>query len=118
MNNTYQILLNWDKGQPFAERMVAKILGIEGYADVDPQCPMGGPDGTKDIVCSKDGKKFIVGCYFPNGQKELSAITDKFSDDYKGVARNKADGFVFVTNQKITPVSYTHLRAHETVLDL
>jgi len=103
MNNTYQILLNWDKGQPFAERMVAKILGIEGYADVDPQCPMGGPDGTKDIVCSKDGKKFIVGCYFPNGQKELSAITDKFSDDYRGVARNKADGFVFVTNQKITP---------------
>lgn len=103
MNNTYQFLLHWDKGQTFAERMAAKLLGLEGYAEIDPQCPMGGPDGTKDILCAKDGKKFVVGCYFPSGQKDLAAITKKFSDDYKGVSKNKADGFVFITNQKITP---------------
>lgn len=103
MNNTYQILLHWDKGQTFAERMAAKLLGLEGYTEIDPQCPMGGPDGTKDILCQRDGKKFVVGCYFPSGQKDLTAITEKFSDDYKGVDKNKADGFIFVTNQKITP---------------
>lgn len=102
MNNTYQILLHWDKGQPFAERMAAKLLGQEGYAEIDPQCPMGGPDGTKDILCAKDGKKFVVGCYFPSGQKGLTVITKKFSNDYEGVSKNKADGFVFITNQKIT----------------
>jgi hypothetical protein len=103
MNNTYQVLLNWDKGQPFAERMAAKILSIEGYTDLDPQCPTGGRDGTKDILCQRDGRKLVAGCYFPNGQKLISDITEKFADDYKGVSRNNADGFVFVSNQKITP---------------
>jgi hypothetical protein len=103
MNNTFQIMLNWDKGQPFAERMAAKILRIEGYTNLDPQCPTGGPDGTKDILCQKDGRKLVAGCYFPNGQKPISDISDKFSDDYKGVAKNHVDGFVFITNQKITP---------------
>lgn len=103
MANTYQVIINWDKGQPFSERMAAKIIGIEGYQGIDPQSPMGGPDGTKDIICYKGGKKFVVGCYFPNGQKPFNDIQDKFNDDIKGVAKNNAQGFVFVTNQKITP---------------
>lgn len=103
MNNTYQILLNWDKGQPFAERMAAKILGIEDYTEIDPQCPTGGPDGTKDILCKKEDRKYVVGCYFPNGQKSLKDIEDKISDDYLGVQKHGADGFIFITNQKITP---------------
>lgn len=109
MNNTYQFLLHWDKGQAFAERMAAKLLGLEGYTEIDPQCPTGGPDGTKDILCWKDGKKFVVGCYFPSGQKQLAVVTKKFSDDYKGVSKNKAVGFIFVTNQKITPSKRTSL---------
>lgn len=103
MANTYQILINWDKGQAFAERMSAKIIGIEGYQEIDPQSPVGGPDGTKDIICYKYGKKFIVGCYFPNGQKEFKDIQEKFNNDLVGVAKNNGQGFVFVTNQKITP---------------
>ncbi len=103
MTNTYQILINWDKGQAFAERMSAKIIGIEGYQEIDPQSPVGGPDGTKDIICYKDGKKFVVGCYFPNGQKAFKDIQEKFDGDILGVAKNNAQGFVFVTNQKITP---------------
>lgn len=103
MTNTYQILINWDKGQAFAERMSAKIIGIEGYQEIDPQSPVGGPDGTKDIICYKEGEKFVVGCYFPNGQKEFKAIQEKFEGDVLGVAKNTAQGFVFVTNQKITP---------------
>lgn len=103
MKNTYQVLLHWDKGHTFAERMAAKLLALESYAEIDPQCPMGGPDGTKDILCAKGGKKFVVGCYFPSGQKEFNDIAEKFSDDYKGLTKNKADGFIFVTNQKVTP---------------
>jgi fido (protein-threonine AMPylation protein) len=111
VNNTYQILLNWDKGQPFAERMAAKILAIEGYSNLDPQCPTGGPDGTKDILCEKDGRRLVVGCYFPNGQKTIADITEKFSHDYGGMAKNSVDGFVFVTNQKITPAERFTLSA-------
>lgn len=103
MINTYQILINWDKGQAFAERMSAKIIGIEGYTEIDPQSPVGGPDGTKDIICYRDGKKYVVGCYFPNGQKEFKDIQVKFTGDIEGVTKNNAQGFVFITNQKITP---------------
>ncbi|MBI9060070.1 MAG: Fic family protein [Labilibaculum sp.] len=103
MRNTFQILLNWDKGRAFAERMAAKILAIESYEDIDPQAPVGGPDGTKDIICYKDGKKYVAGCYLPMGQKTFKDIQDKFNDDFKGVAKNSANGFIFLTNQKITP---------------
>jgi len=103
MPNTFQILINWDRGNVFAERMTAKLLGLEGYTNIDPQCPTGGPDGTKDILCEKNGRSFVVGCYFPTSQKEFKEIASKFSGDLKGVQKHSADGFIFVTNQKITP---------------
>ena len=118
MNNTTQILLNWDKGQTFAERMAAKILGIEGYINLDPQCPAGGPDGTKDILCQKDGKDFVAGCYFPNGQKEFKEIKEKFADDFKGVQKNSAQAFAFVTNQKITPAERLSLKSDHPDSDI
>jgi hypothetical protein len=108
-SNTYQTIINWDKGQPFAERMSAKIIDIEGYEKIDPQSPMGGPDGTKDIVCYRGVKKYIVGCYFPNGQKDFKDIQEKFNKDLLGVTKNGAQGFVFVTNQKITPAERMNL---------
>lgn len=103
MNNTFQILINWDKGQTFSERMAAKILAIEGFENIDPQSPMGGPDGKKDILCTKYGKKHVVGCYFPGSQKKFKEIKDKFEHDLESVDNHQADGFIFVTNQKITP---------------
>ncbi len=103
MPNTHQILINWDKGNPFAERMAAKLIGLEGYTNIDPQCPAGGPDGTKDILCEKDGKSFVVGCYFPAELKSFKDIAKKFEDDYVGKKKHSADGFLFITNQKITP---------------
>lgn len=109
MNNTYQILLNWDKGQPFSERMSAKLISLEGFENIDPQSPLGGPDGTKDILAFKDGKKFVIGCYFPNGQKGFKDIKEKFDGDLKGVKKNKAQGFVFISNQKITPTERINL---------
>lgn len=103
MPNTFQILINWDRGNAFAERMAAKLIGLEGYTNIDPQCPNGGPDGTKDILCEKDRKRFVAGCYFPTEQKSFGDIRSKFEGDYAGVKKHSADGFIFVTNQKITP---------------
>lgn len=109
MTNTLSILLNWDKGQTFAERMSRQVLGLEGYMDIDPQCPMGGPDGIKDITCSKAGKKFIAGCYFPSRQQKFSVIKTKFRSDFSGAIKNKAHGFIFITNQRITPAQRKEL---------
>ena len=118
MPNTFQILINWDRGNAFAERMAAKLVGLADYTDIDPQCPRGGPDGKKNILCSKDGKAFVVGCYFPTEQKEFKEIEDKFSDDYEGVEKHSADGFVFVTNQKITPGERLQLQKSHAESDI
>lgn len=37
-------LINWDRGQAASERLAGKILLSEGFEDVDPSHPAGGPD--------------------------------------------------------------------------
>lgn len=98
-DETADRLLHWTDSQKAAERLAANILAATGYVSVDPIHPLGGPDGLRDVVCAKDGKKWIAGVYFPNGKKSLSAVTTKFKHDLKGVAVHGADGFAFVTNQ-------------------
>jgi hypothetical protein len=99
---TRDVLLNWNKGSKIAERLGGAILAIEGFKSIDPIHPLGGPDGLKDLVCNKGGKNFIVAAYFPRGQKKIKQIQDKFKEDFKGIDKNKADGFIFVTNQHLT----------------
>ena len=118
MPNTFQCLSLWDKGQAFAERMAAKLLAIEGYTKIDPQCPNGGPDGKKDILCQRSGKQYVAACYFPSEQKSFREVKDRFEDDYPGVARHAADGFVFITNQKITPGERLELTRNRGEVDL
>ena len=62
-------LRNWDRGQAASERLAGKILSYEGFDNVDPSHPTGGPDGGKDFVCFFNGKKWIGAVYFPNGEK-------------------------------------------------
>ena len=50
---TEQVLHSWRFGQTQAERLCAGLLIVEGFTSVDPQCPLGGPDGLKDLVCQK-----------------------------------------------------------------
>ena len=102
-------LINWRNGNVQAERLGAKILIMEGYESVDPQCPLGGPDGLKDIVCEKNGWKYIAACFFGIDQKEFKDIKDKFAHDLEGVEKNKANGIVFITNQHITPTQRKEL---------
>lgn len=96
-------LINWRSGNVQAERLGAKILIMEGYESVDPQCPLGGPDGLKDIVCEKNGWKYVAACYFGIDQKKFKDIKEKFTHDLEGVNKNGANGIVFITNQHITP---------------
>ena len=97
---TWQRLIDWDKGSTASERLAATIVAADGYA-VDPSHPLGGKDGKKDGILKKDGLTLILAVYFPRGQKTFLDIKNKFKNDFEGVVENKATGMVFVTNQEI-----------------
>lgn len=98
---TFNRLLNWDRGQASSERLAAIILSKEGFKGVDPSHPLGGKDGLKDMTLSFDGKRWIGAVYFPRGQQSFSDIKDKFAHDLDGVKANNAKGLAFVTNQEL-----------------
>lgn len=98
---TFNRLLNWDRGQAASERLAAIILSKEGFKGVDPSHPLGGRDGLKDMVLSFNGKRWIGAVYFPRGQQSFSDIKSKFTHDLSGVGVNNAEGLAFVTNQEI-----------------
>lgn len=98
---TWHRLVNWDKEQAPSERLSAQILISEKFESVDPSHPLGGRDGLKDIICTKEGKKYITGCYFPRGQETLNNIKKKFSEDAEGLVKNSVEGFIFITNQEL-----------------
>lgn len=99
----------WEKGSGDAERLCADLLRIEGFEDVDPQHPLGGPDGGKDILCEKEGNTFVAGVYFPRGQKEFRETKSKYSGDLSSSLKHKRDGFIFLTNQELTVGERTEL---------
>ena len=99
--DTWKRLRDWHDGQTSSARLASRLLLLLGYTSIDPSHPMGGPDGKKDIVCKKDGKKWIVGVYFPNGQKDFKEIEKKFEQDLEGIDKNEGDGFIFISNQEL-----------------
>lgn len=100
-NETWFRLLQWTKEQAASERLAALVLDSEGYRSIDPSHPLGGKDGGKDIICTKDGIKMIGAVYFPRGQQTLKEIETKFQGDLEGVTVNSAGGIAFVTNQEL-----------------
>lgn len=64
MTETEYKLLNWRGDSLNAERMCADILVMQDFESVDPQSPLGGPDGTKDILCKKGGRTYLAAVYF------------------------------------------------------
>ena len=98
---TFNRLLNWDRGQAPSERLAAIILSKEGFNGVDPSHPLGGKDGLKDMTLSSDGKRWIGAVYFPRGQQSFPDIKKKFAHDLDGVKANNAEGLAFVTNQEL-----------------
>ena len=68
----------------------------------------------------KGGKRWVMAVYFPRGQEKFESIRDKLLHDLEGVARNGADGLVFVTNQELTLGERKTLKdlADHTVVEL
>jgi len=99
---TWARLLEWDRGQAAAERLSAQLLRAEGFQSVDPSHPLGGRDGLKDILCVRDGLRWLGAAYFPRGQQPFAAIKAKSVGDAAGVAVNNVDGIAFITNQELT----------------
>ena len=100
-DETWHRLIDWTESSARAERLAFQILHDAGYADIDPSHPLGGKDGGKDAVCSKDNTTYLVAVYFPRGQKNFGEILKKFSHDLNGAVVNGAKGFAFVTNQEL-----------------
>ncbi len=98
---TFNRLLNWDRGQAPSERLAAILLSKEGFQGVDPSHPLGGKDGLKDMILSFGGKRWIGAVYFPRGQQTFSEIKAKFIHDISGVEVNNVEGLAFVTNQEL-----------------
>lgn len=92
----------WRDGSTKAERLAATVLRLSGFEDIDPQSPIGGPDGKKDITCQKAGARWIGAVYFPSAPISFTSIKKKFASDLAGVS-GAFGGFVFVTNQNLTP---------------
>jgi hypothetical protein len=130
-DETWHRLLEWTNGQGPSERLAAQLLLAEGYMDIDPSHPLGGRDGGKDALATKDGKKWAMAVYFPRGQQTLNAIKKKLVDDVHGAAANGVDALAFVTNQELSlgdrrdlkkaagtvPVELFHLDRVTTMLD-
>jgi hypothetical protein len=101
-DETWHRLREWTKGQAPSERLAAQILIREGFKSIDPSHPLGGRDGGKDALASRDGTNFAMAVYFPRGAKPFQDIKAKFKSDLSGVSSAGASGFAFITNQELT----------------
>lgn len=102
MTNTEYELKEWRGGSITSERMCADILIIEGYTGIDPQCPLGGQDGLKDIICKKNDICYIAAIFFPPTHQTFQNVKKKFVHDLMGVDRNEVNGFIFFINQHLS----------------
>jgi len=108
ISNTELRLSFWRDGSTKAERLAAAALRLSGYEEIDPQSPLGGPDGKKDILCQKGGLTWVGAVYFPNGPTRFNAIKKKFKSDLDGMP-DAPQGFVFITNQNLSPTQRSAL---------
>jgi fido (protein-threonine AMPylation protein) len=116
MTDTEYKLKLWRGDQIGAERLSATILHIDGFSSVDPQCPLGGPDGLKDVLCEKNKWSYIAAVYFPTSDKKFRELKVKFLNDLDGVQKNSSDGIVFLTNQQLSPAQRNELASHAETL--
>lgn len=110
LTDTELRLSYWRDGSTQAERLAAVVLRLSGYEQIDPQSPLGGPDGKKDLLCEKGGLVWVGAVYFPNTPVGFASIKKKYSSDLSG-SPTQTRGFVFITNQTLTPGQRKSLNA-------
>ncbi|MBE7192277.1 MAG: restriction endonuclease [Gordonia polyisoprenivorans] len=101
MDETQHRLREWTNGQ-HSERLAAQVLAADGWEQIDPSHPYGGKDGGKDLICYRDGKKWVVAVHFPRGRVTYSATKKKLRSDVTAALAHEPHGVVFVTNQEIS----------------
>lgn len=101
VNDTELRLSFWRGGSTQAERLAAAALRLSGHTEIDPQNPLGGPDGKKDMLSQKGGLIWVGAVFFPGGPIPFSRIKKKYLSDLQG-SPSDPKGFVFVTNQTLT----------------
>ncbi|WP_431839983.1 hypothetical protein [Gordonia hongkongensis] len=109
IDETQHRLLAWTNGQ-HSERLAAQVLLEEGYVDLDPSHPYGGPDGGRDGICSRDGRRWVMAVYFPRGQVTYNDTEKKLLSDIESAAKHSPYGVVFVTNQELKLADRQKLR--------
>ncbi|MBF6083876.1 hypothetical protein IU485_21130 [Nocardia cyriacigeorgica] len=109
-DETWHRLLRWTSGQAPSERLAAQILLSEGFEDVDPSHPLGGKDGGRDAMCSRNGKPWIMAVYFPRDQQPFADIAKKLADDLTAASKHQPHGIAFVTNQELRLAERSSLR--------
>ena len=117
-DETWHRLREWTNGQAPSERLAAQVLIDEGFDGIDPSHPLGGKDGGKDALGSKQGKQWVMAVYFPRGQKDFAEIRTKFAGDLPGALKNNASGIAFVTNQEIRLAEREELRLLAGIIEL
>jgi len=95
-------LRDWRYGSTQAERLAASVLRLEKYQNIEPQAPLGGPDGGADILCDRGGRLWVAAVFFPPTNKEFEEVEAKFEHDLEGAKKRKRHGIVFITNQRLT----------------
>jgi hypothetical protein len=113
-DETWHRLREWTNGQAPSERLAAQILISEGFKDLDPSHPLGGPDGGRDATCTYDNKPWVMAVYFPRGKKKISEIKKKLNDDVLSASKHNPVGIAFVTNQELTQVQRQKLKNNNT----
>ncbi|MEV8437525.1 tetratricopeptide repeat protein [Actinosynnema sp. NPDC051121] len=110
-DETWHRLREWTQGQGPSERLAAQVLLADGYRNLDPSLPLGGPDGGRDALVERHNERWVMAVYFPRGKVSFGQIRRKVISDYAGVSKNSASGMVFVTNQELTPSERDDLRS-------
>ncbi len=101
-NKTWHALTTWGQGSATFERLAGHVLRLDGFSSVDPSQPLGGADGLKDLLIERDGITWVVAAASWMESQDNSVIKAKFLSDFEGVKQNGAQGFVFITNQRLS----------------
>lgn len=109
---TEERLRTWlDTDQSQRERLCVALLStVEGYGNVRPRRPKGGPDGARDITATYNGTLEVWGAVgFRNSAHDSAEdktwVKKKFESDLIAALDKNVDlkAFVFFTNVDLTP---------------
>jgi hypothetical protein len=112
VDETWCRLRDWTRGgQPDPERLAAQILDAEGYKDIDPSHPLGGPDDGRDGECTRDGEKGVWAVYFARTEVSLREVETKLTHDIASARKHEPKFLAFVTNQELRLAERQRLRS-------